>query len=138
MDNCLFCEIAKGVATAFFIAEDNNHLAFLDIHPLAEGHTLVVPKKHYKTVWDMPPREMEALTEFARYIARHYQDVTRNDLVYMLVLGGKVPHAAMHIIPNYDNTFQYAINECITRNAKTDPINIDDAYYVANKYRLRS
>lgn len=137
MVNCVFCEIVDEKVPAYKIAENNYFLAFLDIHPLSEGHTLVIPKKHYATVWDMPAVELSDLVEFAREISRHYQYVTRNDLVYMLVLGGEVPHAAIHIIPNYEKDFQYALKECIDRSAKRNPLNTDDAYYLSGKYRLK-
>ena len=54
MNDCVFCQIAAGKIPCFKIYEEEGFLAFLDINPWVEGHTLVIPKKHYRWVWDMP------------------------------------------------------------------------------------
>ena len=53
MDDCIFCKIAKGEVSSFKIYEDDNYFAFLDISNFTPGHTLVIPKKHYRFVWDV-------------------------------------------------------------------------------------
>jgi len=52
--NCIFCKIVKGEIPAYKIYEDENFLAFLDINPQSPGHTQVIPKRHYRWVWDIP------------------------------------------------------------------------------------
>ena len=52
-DNCIFCKIVSGDIPSYKIYEDDEYLAFLDIAPFADGHTLVIPKKHYQFVWDV-------------------------------------------------------------------------------------
>ena len=54
MDNCIFCQIANHQIPATIVYEDASHIAFLDIHPESEGHTLVIPKEHVRWVWDVP------------------------------------------------------------------------------------
>jgi len=54
MDDCIFCKIVKGEIPAFKVYEDNDFLAFLDINPISVGHTLLIPKKHYRWVYDVP------------------------------------------------------------------------------------
>ncbi|MDP9249341.1 MAG: HIT domain-containing protein, partial [bacterium] len=51
---CIFCKIVKGEVPAIKVYEDENFLAFLDIRPMGPGHTQVIPKKHYRFVWDLP------------------------------------------------------------------------------------
>lgn len=59
--NCIFCRIVKGDAPAYKVYEDEDTLAFLDIAPLTPGHTLIIPKKHYHYLHDMPPEDMARL-----------------------------------------------------------------------------
>ena len=54
MNNCIFCDIVSKKIPAHIIYEDSDFMAFLDIRPLAPGHALVIPKKHYRWVWDVP------------------------------------------------------------------------------------
>ena len=53
-EDCIFCKIAKKEIKTNIVYEDDNFIAFLDVNPRAEGHTLIIPKKHYKTLLDMP------------------------------------------------------------------------------------
>ena len=55
---CIFCQIVNGKIPAEKIYEDNNTLAFLDINPLCRGHVLVIPKKHYENIFDLPSKEL--------------------------------------------------------------------------------
>ena len=54
MDNCIFCKIVKGELPSYKVYEDDKCMAFLDIHPVAMGHTLLIPKEHYRWAQDMP------------------------------------------------------------------------------------
>ena len=54
MENCIFCKIAEGKTPCYKIYEDKDFLAFLDIKPLRKGHALIIPKKHYRWVYDVP------------------------------------------------------------------------------------
>ena len=54
MENCIFCKIVSGEIPSYKVYEDNEFMAFLDVRPLNLGHTLVIPKKHYRWVWDVP------------------------------------------------------------------------------------
>ncbi|MGI5827420.1 MAG: HIT family protein [Patescibacteria group bacterium] len=105
MEDCIFCKIAKGKVPSYKIYEDEHYLAFLDIFPYVEGHTLVIPKKHYRWVWDLPedahtsPNIGEYMS-VCKKVANHYKSLSGIDLVISIVLGEQVPHAHIHLLPN--------------------------------------
>jgi len=61
MEDCIFCKIVKGEIPCSKVYEDENVLAFLDIAPVHKGHTLVIPKKHFETILDIPEQELKGL-----------------------------------------------------------------------------
>ena len=96
--DCLFCNIISGTIPCTKVYEDDNFLAFLDIHPLSPGHTLVIPKKHYRWVWNV-----EAIDQYflvVQKIARALQKVSGTDEVYSKIIGEEVAHAHIWIFPN--------------------------------------
>ncbi|OGV97114.1 hypothetical protein A2W24_00195 [Microgenomates group bacterium RBG_16_45_19] len=97
MLNCIFCQIVSGEQPCYQIHADDHFLAFLDIHPQVAGHTLVIPKIHYRHFWDLP--DPGALINFAQIIVRHYQTVLTTDLIYAGVKGEIVSHAHLHLLP---------------------------------------
>lgn len=97
MKNCIFCQIVKGKIPCWQIYEDRDFLAFLDIAPFCEGHTLVIPKKHYRWVWDIP--NVGQYFSTATKIINHYRKKTGNDWVTISVWGTEIPHAHIQIIP---------------------------------------
>ena len=103
-DDCIFCKIVAGKIPAHRLYEDDHILAFLDIGPLAEGHTLVLPKTHCELLGDMPEAEMEAfgrqLPKLIRAIMRGVGVEGCNVLVNVgRVASQEVPHVHWHIIP---------------------------------------
>lgn len=100
MDNCVFCKIVKGEIPAYKIYEDADFLAFLDIEPWVEGHTLVVPKKHFRWVWDLPADKVGACFAVAAKIAQHYRKVFPTEFVMSFIYGYNVPHAHIQLFPN--------------------------------------
>ncbi|MFC1727184.1 HIT family protein [Patescibacteria group bacterium] len=95
--DCVFCKIVKGQLPCWKIYEDNDFLAFLDITPFTEGHTLVIPKKHYRWVWDVP--NVGEYFKIAAKIINHYRQVANNQWVSSLVWGTDVPHAHIQVLP---------------------------------------
>lgn len=95
----LFTKIINGEIPCYFIAEDDEHFAFLDINPLAKGHTLVVPKKETDYIFDLDPESTAKLHAFARGVARAIDRVMPCKRVGMAVLGLEVPHAHIHLVP---------------------------------------
>lgn len=97
MEDCIFCKIASGEIPCQKIWADENYLAFLDIEPLTEGHTLVIPKKHYRWVWDVA--DYGGYFEKAREVARILQKKYQAKFIEMKVIGKDIPHAHIHLIP---------------------------------------
>ena len=95
----IFSRIVQGELPAFKVAEDDHHLAFLDITPLAEGHTLVIPKREVDYIFDLPAEELAALHQFAQRVARGLQQAVPCRRIGVAVIGLEVPHAHIHLIP---------------------------------------
>ena len=95
----LFTRIINGEIPCYKIAENDLFIAFLDILPVAKGHTLVVPKKEIDYIFDLPNEELQALNLFAKEVARKIQAVSPCKKIGLSVIGLEVPHAHMHLIP---------------------------------------
>lgn len=98
MPDCIFCKIAKREIPAEIVYEDNDFLAFLDIHPQAPGHTQVIPKEHYRWVWDVPDagKYFEVVKKIAQAMQKAFGDI---DEIHSRVIGEEVPHAHIWIYP---------------------------------------
>lgn len=97
MIECIFCKIAKGEIPCYKIYEDKDFLAFLDIAPFTEGHTLVIPKKHYHWVWDVP--NIGEYFKVVQKITKHFQKSFGDEFVASVIWGMDVPHAHVQILP---------------------------------------
>lgn len=95
----IFSRIVSGELPAYKVAEDGRHLAFLDITPLVEGHTLVIPKQEVDYIFDMPADELAALHVFAQRVAKAVQAAVPCKRIGVAVIGLEVPHAHIHLIP---------------------------------------
>lgn len=95
----IFSRIAAGEIPSYKVAEDENHYAFLDINPLAPGHTLVIPRREVDYLFDLTPGEYAALMEFARKVALKLRKAVDCKRVGVAVLGMEVPHAHIHLVP---------------------------------------
>ncbi len=103
---CLFCRIVKGDIPAKKVYEDDVSFAFLDINPRNPGHTLVIPKKHYETLLDMPEKEAGRLFESVRRIAGMVMNGMNAQGISIAQSNGKaagqvVAHAHFHVIPRF-------------------------------------
>jgi histidine triad (HIT) family protein len=102
MDDCIFCKIVKGEIPCHKIYEDNIFLAFLDINPVALGHTLLIPKNHYRWVYDVP--NFGEYWQVAQKIAISLKNSSLNpEYISFLTMGNEVPHAHIHLIPRSSN-----------------------------------
>lgn len=95
----IFSRIAQGEIPSYKVAEDDNYYAFLDINPLMEGHTLVIPKREEDYFFDLSDDELAGMVKFAKRIAARQKEVFGCKKVAMIVLGLEVPHAHIHLIP---------------------------------------
>ena len=95
----IFSKIVKNEIPSYRIAEDDRFYAFLDIYPLAKGHTLVIPKKEIDYLFDMEDDLLAGMNVFAKKVARAIEKVVTCKRIGVAVLGLEVPHAHIHLIP---------------------------------------
>lgn len=95
----IFSKIIAGEIPSYKIAENDRFYAFLDIFPLVEGHTLVVPKKETDKLFDVSDEELSELLVFAKPIAKAMEAVFPCNRVGISVVGLEVPHAHLHLVP---------------------------------------
>lgn len=96
-DNCVFCKIVNGELPAFRVYEDDLFLGLLDIFPVIEGHSILIPKKHYRWVYDVP--EFGLYWEAAKKIGLATLREMNAYSINYLTIGDEVPHAHIWIIP---------------------------------------
>jgi len=97
MENCIFCQIIAGKSPAHKVYEDNDFLAFLDIFPRARGHLLVIPKKHYRWVYDV--LQFGPYWEVVLKLTQAVKKAINPDFISYITYGVDVPHAHVHIVP---------------------------------------
>ena len=104
----IFSKIIAGEIPSYKVAEDENYYAFLDINPLAKGHTLVVPKKEVDYYYDLDDETLAGMSVFAKKVAHKIKAQTGCKKVATVVLGLEVPHAHIHLIPmNSENDVDF-------------------------------
>jgi len=104
MAECIFCKIARGEVKSEKVAESNNFFAVRDLNPVSEGHTLVIPKKHFVTLLDIPNKLGEEMLKFTKKVAGDLLDEKLGDGFNVImnnleVAGQLVMHAHIHVIP---------------------------------------
>jgi histidine triad (HIT) family protein len=95
----IFTRIINGDIPAYKVYEDEKTLAFLDISPAAEGHTLVIPKTEVEFVWDLADEEYAALMATVKKVGLRLREVIGTPYVGEMVVGTDVPHAHIHLVP---------------------------------------
>ena len=96
-EDCIFCKIVAGEIPCHKVYEDEAFLGFLSIDPSSPGHTLVIPKRHYRWVWDVPA--VGAYFEAARAVALAQKKAFETDFVLSKIVGEEVPHAHIWVYP---------------------------------------
>jgi histidine triad (HIT) family protein len=95
----IFSKIIKGELPCFKVAEDDFHIAFLDISPVAVGHTLVIPKREIDYIFDMNDEDYLKLLIFSKRVAKALKASVDCRKIGMSVIGLEVPHAHVHLVP---------------------------------------
>ena len=95
----IFTKIVNREIPAHIVAEDETHLAFLDINPLVMGHCLVIPKQEVDYIYDLGDEDLIGLQLFAKKVAKAIEKTVSCDRVGIAVIGLEVPHAHIHLIP---------------------------------------
>jgi histidine triad (HIT) family protein len=102
--DCIFCNIVSGEVESKKVYEDENFLGFLDINPMVKSHTLIIPKKHFKTILDIPISLGNEMVEAVKKVALDLIEKKKGEGFNVLVnnfevSGQVVPHLHVHIIP---------------------------------------
>ena len=95
----IFSRIVKGEIPCYKIAEDERFFAFMDINPVAVGHTLVIPKREYDYIFNLEDEELGAMMVFAKKVAKAIEKAVTCKRIGVAVIGLEVPHAHIHLIP---------------------------------------
>ena len=131
----IFSKIVAGEIPCRKVAEDDRFFAFLDINPVAWGHTLVIPKREVDYIFDLSDEELGAMMAFAKKVAAALKDTVPCRKVGMAVLGLEVPHAHIHLIPitsEGDMDFKHKIED-------PDPAKMDEiAAKAAEKFAAKA
>lgn len=98
----IFTKIVNGEIPCYKIAEDDRFLAFLDINPLAEGHTLVIPKQEVDYIFDLEDILLADINVFAKKVAKAIEKSVKCERIGIAVIGLEVPHAHIHLVPIND------------------------------------
>ncbi len=104
-EQCVFCKIVAGKLPSYRVYEDDKHVAFLDINPFSSGHTLVCPKRHGETLWDMDEREIAEVFMVASKVSMGVVAAMDADGFRIMQNNGEaanqaVAHIHVHVIPN--------------------------------------
>jgi histidine triad (HIT) family protein len=101
-DDCAFCAIVSGEADAHVVFEDSDTLAFLDNRPLFPGHSLLIPRRHLETIWDLPDALLATLFENARLLSQAVREAMEAQGAFVAannVVSQSVPHFHVHVVP---------------------------------------
>jgi len=125
-EDCVFCKIVAGKSEAAKIYEDDEVLAFLDIAPLIEGHTLVIPKKHYDDVRDMDPKAAAKIMSVVQKVEKRLREKLGAEGFNIINSNGKaagqtVFHVHFHVVPRRSNDKLGGLGEWWVRLAKEAP-----------------
>jgi len=126
MDSCIFCKIAKGEIPADKVYEDDTVFAFLDIHPRAPGHTMVIPKTHAETFSDLPTGEVGPFFESTQKIVGMIKRALKPDAFTLgmnhgRVSGQEVDHMHFHIMPRWAGDGGHSV-QSVVANTPTEDI----------------
>lgn len=103
-NGCLFCAITAGKIPAQIVCESENLIAFLDIQPVREGHTLIVPRQHYPYFDDMPPELAGEIVAMGQRLARAQKALFGVPRAGFMFSGNDVAHVHAHVLPLHENT----------------------------------
>jgi histidine triad (HIT) family protein len=107
--DCIFCKIAAGEIPGVKVYEDQETLAFMDINPRSDGHCLIIPKKHYPTIFDIPEKDLLQVIRTSKTVAMAIREALRPEGMVIYQLNGKVArqlvdHFHVHLVPQWEKT----------------------------------
>lgn len=124
MNDCIFCKIIKQELPCFKVYEDELVLAFLNLYPATDGHTLIIPKKHYKNIFDINNNDLKRIIEVAQIISLKMKKELQVDGVNLFQSNGEIAeqeimHFHLHLIPRREDD-NFRINDCIPSKKVSD------------------
>ena len=133
--SCIFCKIVSGEISTVKVFEDDDTLAFLDVNPDTEGHCLVIPKKHFETIFDIDGEILKKVMATLKTVALKIKDSLGAEGMHIAnnngILGGQiVSHFHMHIIPRYENDGLIMYGP---RPKKDEKISLEELQKIAEK-----
>ena len=114
MENCIFCKIVSKEIPAKVIYEDEMVMVYLDINPISTGHTLIIPKTHYKDLDDISEEAINHIMKIAKDIKKRIEEKLNPDGLQLVQNNGnlqEVKHYHLHLIPNYINKKEMDLDE---------------------------
>ena len=133
--DCIFCKIVDGTIPTRIILESEKSLAFLDAFPLASGHSLVIPKKHYEKVQQMPPDDNSDLFSLVQKVTEKVEALTNAELIAVhngKESGQEIPHVHVHIIPRSEKDGAGAVHSMFRNRPKLSDKEFD---YILKKIK---
>lgn len=127
--DCIFCKIVSGLIPARKIMETDNSLAFLDAFPVARGHTLVIPKKHYEKVQQLSKEDNADLFETVRILTSKVDALTGSTLFAVhngRGAGQEVPHVHVHLIPRSQDDTAGPVHSMFTKRPAISERELDE------------
>ena len=97
--DCKFCKIVSGELKCYKLYEDENHIAFLDISPIQEGHFMIIPKRHGEYIFDLDETEYTEIMKLARILSKKLKDATKAKKIGLAVEGFGETHLHIHLMP---------------------------------------
>lgn len=130
-EGCIFCRIIEREAPARIVYEDEDTIAFLDVNPLSEGHTLVVPTDHHETLGDLPEAEAETLMNAIYRLTPQIEDAVDADATTVgfnngVAAGQEIDHVHGHIVPRFEGDGGRPIHAVAGRNPNLSDSELDD------------
>ena len=101
--NCVFCKIVRGEIPVHATYENEFVIAFPDIKPVSDGHTLVIPKEHHQWFFEVPEKMANEWFSAAQMLALKLKDEHKSDYIELKIIGIDMPHAHIHLIPRKIN-----------------------------------
>ena len=133
MSDCIFCKIVSGEIPSYKVYEDEEFLGFLDISQIVDGHTLLVPKKHVRWVWEID--NIGKFYEVAKRIVRKMRVVSGDDFVMSVTWGTLVKHGHLHLLPT-TNGNRDIVGEAWVKAREARKLGSAELKELAEKYKI--
>jgi len=132
-DDCVFCKIVKGEVPSWKVFENDTALGILDTNPSAEGHCLIVPKRHVRHWHHLDDAETTILFNAAKTVAKRIKQVFNPDFVCVFIRGGRVKHAHVVLFPSQEGDRLSGFPQSVLGTAK---INLKDVWDKLRRAKL--